>query len=46
MLVEKATTVQDEIVNSGRGGANAKEFYNQNHTWAEGLISAAREVGW
>jgi hypothetical protein len=46
ILVERATLVQNEIVEAGRGSANIAEFYRQNHTWAEGLISAAKEVGW
>lgn len=46
ILVERATLVQTEIVEAGRGSANIAEFYRQNHTWAEGLISAAKEVGW
>lgn len=46
ILVERATVVQNDIVEAGRGSANVAEFYRQNHTWAEGLISAAKEVGW
>ena len=44
--MERATVVQNDIVEAGRGSASAQEFYRQNHTWAEGLISAAKEVGW
>ena len=44
--MERATIVQHDIAEGGRGSANLEEFYRQNHTWAEGLISAAKEVGW
>ena len=28
-----------------QGTASVKEFYNRNHRWTEGLISAAKVVG-
>lgn len=30
----------------GKSGASVKEFYKKNHRWIEGLISAAKAVGW
>ena len=29
-----------------QGSATAKEFYKRHHRWTEGLISAAKAVGW
>lgn len=29
-----------------QGQATAKEFYKRHHRWTEGLISAAKAVGW
>lgn len=29
-----------------QGGSSAKDFYKRNHRWTEGLISAAKAVGW
>ena len=29
-----------------QGSATAKEFYKKNHRWTEGLVSAAKAVGW
>ncbi|CAG5135808.1 unnamed protein product, partial [Candidula unifasciata] len=46
ILVEKSRDLQKEIVSSGRGTASAKEFYKRNHRWTEGLLSAAKAVGW
>ncbi|XP_067938200.1 huntingtin-interacting protein 1-like isoform X2 [Watersipora subatra] len=45
-LVRKSKDLQAEIVASGRGSASAKEFYKKNHRWTEGLVSAAKAVGW
>eukprot|EP01137_Pigoraptor_chileana_P011254 Opistho-2@61821 len=45
VLIERATTVQSEIVDLGKGGASAQEFYKKNSRWTEGLISAAKAVG-
>ncbi|XP_049619014.1 huntingtin interacting protein 1 related b [Syngnathus scovelli] len=46
MLVLASTELQKEIVESGRGAASIKEFYARNSRWTEGLISAAKAVGW
>uniref|UniRef100_A0A0B7B1J1 I/LWEQ domain-containing protein n=1 Tax=Arion vulgaris TaxID=1028688 RepID=A0A0B7B1J1_9EUPU len=46
VLVEKSRDLQKEIVSSGRGTASATEFYKRNHRWTEGLLSAAKAVGW
>ena len=29
-----------------QGTASAKEFYKRHHKWTEGLLSAAKSVGW
>jgi len=29
-----------------QGGLSANEFYKKNNRWSEGLISAAKAVGW
>ncbi|XP_029468918.1 huntingtin-interacting protein 1 isoform X2 [Rhinatrema bivittatum] len=46
MLVLASKDLQREIVESGRGAASPKEFYAKNSRWTEGLISAAKAVGW
>ncbi|KAM4577737.1 huntingtin interacting protein 1 related b [Fundulus diaphanus] len=46
MLIVSSTDLQKEIVESGRGGASIGEFYARNSRWTEGLISAAKAVGW
>ncbi|XP_068422674.1 huntingtin interacting protein 1 related b [Clinocottus analis] len=46
MLIISSTDLQKEIVESGRGAASMKEFYARNSRWTEGLISAAKAVGW
>ncbi|XP_015234280.1 PREDICTED: huntingtin-interacting protein 1-related protein-like [Cyprinodon variegatus] len=46
MLVIASTDLQKEIVESGRGAASIGEFYARNSRWTEGLISAAKAVGW
>lgn len=46
MLIIASTDLQKEIVESGRGAASIKEFYAKNSRWTEGLISAAKAVGW
>lgn len=43
-LVQRAAQLQQEIVDSGRGGASPKEFYKRNHRWSEGLLSGAKAV--
>lgn len=45
-LIRKAKDLQEEIVSQGRGASSVKEFYKKNHRWTEGLISAAKTVGW
>ncbi|XP_031712191.1 huntingtin interacting protein 1 related b [Anarrhichthys ocellatus] len=46
LLIISSTDLQKEIVESGRGAASIKEFYARNSRWTEGLISAAKAVGW
>lgn len=46
MLIIASTDLQKEIVEGERGGATIKEFYARNSRWTEGLISAAKAVGW
>ncbi|GFT58908.1 huntingtin-interacting protein 1 [Nephila pilipes] len=45
VLVHASKLLQEEIVSQGKGTASIKEFYNRNHRWTEGLISAAKVVG-
>ncbi|XP_062502731.1 huntingtin-interacting protein 1-like [Corticium candelabrum] len=46
ILIERSKDLQREIVVGGKGASSAKEFYKRNHRWTEGLISAAKAVGW
>uniref|UniRef100_A0A3P8W8K8 Huntingtin interacting protein 1 related b n=1 Tax=Cynoglossus semilaevis TaxID=244447 RepID=A0A3P8W8K8_CYNSE len=46
MLIIASTHLQKEIVEGGRGAASIKEFYAKNSRWTQGLISAAKAVGW
>ncbi|KAF3850784.1 hypothetical protein F7725_012556 [Dissostichus mawsoni] len=46
LLVIASTDLQKEIAEGGRGAASLKEFYARNSRWTEGLISAAKAVGW
>ncbi|TDH12762.1 hypothetical protein EPR50_G00051010 [Perca flavescens] len=46
MLIIASTDLQKEIVESGKGAATIQEFYVRNSRWTEGLISAAKAVGW
>lgn len=46
VLIMKSKVLQKEIVDEGKGSATAKEFYKRHHRWTEGLISAAKAVGW
>ncbi|KAH0502294.1 Huntingtin-interacting protein 1-related protein [Microtus ochrogaster] len=46
LLVMTSTSLQKEIVESGRGAATQQEFYPKNSRWTEGLISASKAVGW
>lgn len=43
-LVNDARELQKEIFLDGKGQINPKEFYQKNHRWTEGLISAAKVV--
>lgn len=43
-LIQDAKRLQQEIVSSGKGSANSNDFYQRNHRWTEGLISAAKVV--
>lgn len=45
-LIVKSKDLQEEIVAEGKGTASAKEFYKRHHKWTEGLLSAAKSVGW
>uniref|UniRef100_A0A7N4NYY9 Huntingtin-interacting protein 1-related protein n=1 Tax=Sarcophilus harrisii TaxID=9305 RepID=A0A7N4NYY9_SARHA len=44
LLVMTSTSLQKEIVESGRGAASQQEFYAKNSRWTEGLISASKAV--
>lgn len=44
-LVHKSKVLQREIVAEGRGTASQTEFYQKHSRWTEGLISAAKAVG-
>ncbi|XP_063900984.1 huntingtin-interacting protein 1-related protein-like isoform X2 [Zophobas morio] len=46
LLIREASNVQSEIVKQSGGFADSSTFYSKNHMWAEGLISAAKAVGW
>ncbi|GFO06725.1 huntingtin-interacting protein 1, partial [Plakobranchus ocellatus] len=46
VLVEKSRDLQREIVVQGRGTTSVADFYKKNHRWTEGLLSAAKAVGW
>ncbi|XP_025089296.1 huntingtin-interacting protein 1-like isoform X2 [Pomacea canaliculata] len=46
VLVEKSRDLQKEIIMQGRGTSSSKDFYKKNHRWTEGLLSAAKAVGW
>ncbi|XP_061162711.1 huntingtin-interacting protein 1-like [Saccostrea echinata] len=46
VLLVKSQDLQKEIVAQGRGTSSVKEFYKKNHRWTEGLLSAAKAVGW
>ena len=43
-LVSDSRELQKEIVNENRGSGNVKEFYQKNHRWTEGLITASKVV--
>ncbi|XP_059350126.1 huntingtin-interacting protein 1-like isoform X2 [Daphnia carinata] len=44
-LIRNAKVLQEEIVARGKGSASARDFYKRNHRWTEGLLSAAKAVG-
>jgi huntingtin interacting protein 1 len=46
ILIQRSKELQKEIITEGRGHSTAKDFYKRNHRWTEGLISAAKAVGW
>ena len=46
ILIERSRDLQREIVAQGRGTSTEKDFYKKNHRWTEGLLSAAKAVGW
>ncbi|POS81911.1 hypothetical protein EPUL_006061, partial [Erysiphe pulchra] len=45
-LINDSRELQKEIVNEGKGSHNIKEFYQKNHRWTEGLISASKVVAY
>lgn len=46
-LIARARDLQGEIIAEGMGGfSTANDFYKKNSRWSEGLISAAKQVGW
>ncbi|KAJ8651980.1 hypothetical protein O0I10_012411 [Lichtheimia ornata] len=44
-LIKCATASQQEIVAQGRGSSSKAAFYKKHNRWTEGLISAAKAVG-
>ncbi|ESO08319.1 hypothetical protein HELRODRAFT_74772, partial [Helobdella robusta] len=45
ILIEKSKILQKEIVDQGKGTSSIKDFYKKHNRWTEGLISAAKAVG-
>ncbi|KAI9576127.1 huntingtin-interacting protein 1-like [Glossina fuscipes] len=45
ILIKKSRLLQEEIVAQGKAHFPVKEFYKRNSQWAEGLISASKDVG-
>lgn len=43
-LIHDSKQLQLEIASKERGSSSMKEFYQRNHRWTEGLISAAKTV--
>ncbi|XP_025017223.1 huntingtin-interacting protein 1 isoform X2 [Tetranychus urticae] len=43
-LVKNSKELQKEIIVQGKGSASPSEFYQRNHRWTEGLISASKVV--
>lgn len=47
VLIQRSKDLQNEIVKEGMGKlTDTNEFYKKNSRWSEGLISAAKQVGW
>lgn len=47
VLITRSKELQLEIVSEGMGThTDVGEFYKKNSRWSEGLISAAKQVGW
>lgn len=44
-LIKCAIIVQEEIVAEGKGTGSVDSFYKRHHRWTEGLVSAAKTVG-
>uniref|UniRef100_A0A1B0FPD8 Huntingtin-interacting protein 1 n=1 Tax=Glossina morsitans morsitans TaxID=37546 RepID=A0A1B0FPD8_GLOMM len=45
ILIKKSRLLQEEIVAQGKAHFPVKEFYKRNSQWAEGLISASKDIG-
>ncbi len=47
-LIEKAKWLQEEIarIRGAAAAGGSAQFYKKHHRWTEGLISAAKAVGW
>lgn len=43
-LIQDSKQLQIEIASKERGSSSMKDFYQRNHRWTEGLISAAKTV--
>lgn len=43
-LILDSKALQEEIFSSGKDSTSGKDFYQRNHRWTEGLISAAKVV--
>ena len=46
LLILDATSLQESVVAAGNTGLSPAEFYHKNSRWTDGLISAAKAVGW
>uniref|UniRef100_A0A1A9WDG6 I/LWEQ domain-containing protein n=1 Tax=Glossina brevipalpis TaxID=37001 RepID=A0A1A9WDG6_9MUSC len=44
ILIKKSRLLQEEIVAQGKAHFPGKEFYKRNSQWAEGLISASKDI--
>ncbi|XP_063683628.1 huntingtin-interacting protein 1-like [Bolinopsis microptera] len=45
-LILSSAELQREIVQSGQVGGTATDYYKRHSRWTEGLLSAAKAVGW